>query len=82
MIYALKGDTANALKTLRESIDANWRWDWWLLEKDPAYESLWDEPEFNAMMDELRTDMARQHEQLRAMIDRGEIDLTPKTNTE
>ena len=46
-------------EALRASIDANWRWEWWLLEKDRAYESLWDEPEFKAMMDEIRADMAR-----------------------
>ena len=80
MIYALKGDTASGLQALREIIDANWRWEWWLLEKDRAYESLWDEPEFKAMMDEIRADMARQRSELHAMIDSGEIDLTPVRN--
>ena len=51
-----------------QSIDANWRWEWWLLEKDRAYESLWDEPEFKAMMDEIRADMTRQRSELHAMI--------------
>jgi hypothetical protein len=77
MIYALKGDTANALQALRKTIDANWRWEWWLLEKDRAYESRWDEPEFKAMMDGIRADMARQRGELNAMIESGEIDLTP-----
>ena len=47
------------------------------MEKDSAYEILWDEPEFQAMMEEIRADMDRQRGQLSAMIERGEIDLTP-----
>jgi len=77
MIYALKGDVPSALRELRASIDANWRWEWWLLEKDRAYEVLWDEPEFKSMMDELRADMARQRAELHEMVEAGEIDLTP-----
>jgi tetratricopeptide (TPR) repeat protein len=82
MIYALKGDVPMALQELRASIDANWRWEWWLLEKDPAYEILWDEPEFKAMMSELRADMDRQRAELHAMVDAGEIDLTPSRNSD
>ena len=36
-----------------------------------------DEPKFQAMMEEIRADMDRQRGQLSAMIERGEIDLTP-----
>ena len=82
MLYALKGDTENALRSLRNDIDANWRWDWWLLEKDPAYEILWDEPEFQAMMDEIRRDMKRQRRELDARIESGEIDLTLRRNSD
>ena len=52
------------------------------MEKDSAYEILWDEPEFEAMMGELRADIDRLRGQLRAMIERGEIDLTPRRNSD
>lgn len=76
-IYAMKGDTTRALKELRISIDADWRWEWWLLEKEPIYETLWDEPEFKVMMDEIRADMATQLEQVRAMRRNGELAAIP-----
>jgi len=82
MIYALKGDSFNALESLRANIDANWRWDWWLLEKDPAYKILWDKPEFHSMMDEVRTDIARQRREFEAMVASGKIDLTPGQKTD
>ncbi len=77
-IYALKGDTSNALKELRISIDANWRWEWWMLEKDPIFQVLWDEPEFKAMMNEIRTDMAKQLEEVREMKRSGELEAIPE----
>jgi TolB-like protein/DNA-binding winged helix-turn-helix (wHTH) protein len=77
-IYAMKGDTPKALKELRISIDADWRWEWWMLEKDPIYEPLWDEPEFKVMMDEIRADMAAQLEQVREMRRNGELRAIPE----
>ena len=77
-IYALKGDTRRALEELRISIDANWRWEWWMLEKDPIYQLLWDEPEFDAMMDEIRDDMAAQLERVEEMRRNGELQINPK----
>ena len=66
-VHALKGDVPNALKYLRESIDQKHIWDWWMLEQDPVYSSLWDQPEFKAMMDEVRADMAGQLEEVREL---------------
>jgi len=50
-------------------------WEWWMLEKDSIYESLWDEPELKAMMDEIRADMATQLEEVREMRRNGELEL-------
>ena len=59
--YALQGQTANALAALREAIDLGWRSQWWyFLERDLNLDSIRDEPEFQAMVSEIRTDMAEQ----------------------
>jgi tetratricopeptide (TPR) repeat protein len=76
--YLLKGDRERALTALRETVAAGWRWNWWLLEREPIYEPLWDHPEFRAMMAEVKADMAAQLEQLREMERRGEIVLSPE----
>ena len=77
-IYALKGDVSRALEELRISIDANWRWEWWMLETDPIYQSLWDEPDFDAMMNEIRADMAVQLKHVQEMRRNGELEALPE----
>ncbi len=60
-IYALQGQTAEALTALREAIDAGWRSLWWYyLEHDKNLDSIRDEPEFQAMVKEIEADMAGQ----------------------
>jgi tetratricopeptide (TPR) repeat protein len=71
-IYALKGDASRALEELRISIDANWRWEWWMLEKDPIYQSLWGEPEFDAMA--IGSGGAYALSAARAMLENSEMD--------
>jgi hypothetical protein len=75
---ALKGDTPQALKEMRIMIDSHWRWDWWMLEKDPNFEPLWNEPEFKIMMDEVRADMAAQLARVREMERNGELEPIPE----
>jgi TolB-like protein/cytochrome c-type biogenesis protein CcmH/NrfG len=80
VIHILKGDTPQALKELRISIDSHWRWEWWMLEKDPTFEPLWNEPEFKIMMDEVRADMAAQLARVREMERNGELEPIPKVS--
>jgi hypothetical protein len=66
-IYALRGDTGAALTALREAIDQGWRASWWYhLKHDPNFDAIRDEPEFQAMVKEIESDMtaqlARTHE--------------------
>ncbi|MFB3111479.1 MAG: tetratricopeptide repeat protein [Gemmatimonadales bacterium] len=78
--YLLKGERDRALTALREAVDGGWRWDWWLLEREPIYEPLWDHPEFQAMMAEFKADMAAQLERVREMERNGELEPIPEVS--
>ena len=76
----LQGETDRALTALREAIDAGWRYGWWLLEREPIYAPLWDQPEFQAMMAEIKADMAAQLERVREMEKNGELEPIPEVS--
>jgi len=77
-IYAIQGDVDRALGQLRKLVDAGWRDGWWRLEREPIYEPLWGEPEFQAIMDEIRADMAIQLARVREMERNGELEPIPE----
>ncbi len=67
-IYAQQVKSEKALSTLRQAIDERWRGAWrHFLEHDPNLDSIRHEPEFQAMLAEIKADMAAQLERLRAM---------------
>jgi len=75
---ALLGEKQAALKELRFQVDRGWRFLWrWNSELNPNFESLREEPEFQAIIEFLRTDMARQLESMRALESAGKIPLPP-----
>jgi tetratricopeptide (TPR) repeat protein len=80
-IYALLDDTPNALLALREIIDAGvlggW---WWILLQYPATAPLRNEPQFQEMVEEIRTEMAAQLENVREMQRTGEMPPLPVVN--
>jgi tetratricopeptide (TPR) repeat protein len=79
-IYALQGQTAEAFAALREAIDAGWRFRWWYyLEHDLNLESIRDEPEFQALVAEIRADMAEQLARLQEREATGELAPIPKS---
>jgi TolB-like protein/Tfp pilus assembly protein PilF len=79
-IYALQGQTAEALAALRVAIDAGWRQYWrFELEDDPMLDSIRDEPEFQAMVAEIRADMAAQLARLREWEANGELAPIPES---
>jgi len=60
-IYSLRGDANAALAALREAIDQGWRACWWYyLRHDPNFDAIRGEGEFQAMVQELESDMANQ----------------------
>ena len=78
-IYALQGKTEAALTALRQAIDEGWRQFWWYYaEHNPNLDSIRNEPEFQAMMEEVKADMAAQLERVREMERNGELELIPK----
>ncbi len=75
LIYAQQGKTRQALSALRQAIGKRWRTVWWFfLEQDPNLDSIRDEPEFQAMVEEIRADMAAQLERVREMEASGELE--------
>jgi len=75
---ALLGDKQAAIKELRQQMDGGWRVFWrWETELNPNFESLREETEFQALVEILRTDMARQLQSLQAMETSGEIPPPP-----
>ena len=80
-IYALQGDRKRALFALRQAIDEGWRSFWWYsLRLDPSLESLHDEPEFQAMIEEIEADMAAQLARVRELERNGELEPIPEVS--
>jgi len=64
--HAMLGNTDAALAALREIPATGNRYRWWMMRHDPVYDSLRDTPEFQAVIDELAADAARQRAELEA----------------
>jgi hypothetical protein len=54
---------------------------WYYLERDPNLDSLHGNPAFQAMLDEIRVDMAAQLERVRAMQLAGKLTLNLEPGT-
>jgi len=77
-ILALQGRKTKALAALRQAVDEGWRSLWWYyLQYDPNLESIRSEPELQAILDEIRTDMSAQMQRIRDMEQSGEIETVP-----
>ena len=60
-VYAVRGEKRKAISALRSAIDMGWRRGWWVL-RYPIYESMREEPEWIALLNELEADIARQRQ--------------------
>ena len=75
-IHALRGDTANALASLREAQRAGWLGSWrYARDLDPNLASIRNEPEFKAVFADIERDMARQRAVLAARPKDAPLDL-------
>jgi TolB-like protein/Tfp pilus assembly protein PilF len=76
--YARLGRKEQALASLRAALNANYRAFWWAqTEKSPHMSSLLGDPEFSAMMSEIKADMAIQLARVREMSAKGELPDIP-----
>jgi TolB-like protein/AraC-like DNA-binding protein len=75
--YTLKGDKEKAIEYFARSIDANGgQWGWPdIIETNPTFEDLWDEPEFKRHVQRSKNKQAALHKQILEMQERGEINL-------
>ena len=79
---ALLGDKQAALKELRLQMNQGGQYLWrWNTELNPNFKTLHNDPEFREIVAFLRTDMARQYQQFRAMEAAGEIPPPPEELT-
>jgi adenylate cyclase len=77
-IYALQGEKQQALNALRQAINEGWRDGWWyFLEVDPGLQSIRHEPEFQAMLAEVKADMAEQLARVKATEKEGDVCVNP-----
>ena len=77
-ILARQGKIQQALDTLRQAIDDGFRRAWWAQgEGSPHMTSLLENEEFKKMMNEIRSDMAKQLERIREMEANGELATVP-----
>jgi len=77
-VLALQGKTDAALAALRQALDQGWRTDWrFFFHVDPNLDSIRDEAAFQAMLQEVKEDMAAQLERAREMEADGELAAIP-----
>jgi TolB-like protein/class 3 adenylate cyclase len=72
---ALQGRKADALDALRRAADGGWRMDWWQVETDPTLASIRSEPQFGAIIAEVKADLAAQLAHVRELERDGTIPL-------
>ncbi len=78
-IYSIRGQNQEALAALREAFDEGWRFFWRrYLGDNLNFEPLHGEPEFEAIKEEARADMAIQLARVNAMKTNGEIPTSPE----
>jgi tetratricopeptide (TPR) repeat protein len=68
-VAAMRGDTDEALRLLREALDQNWRFLWNYLPYNKRLDSIRDDPRYQVMWEEIVTDIDQQREDYFARVD-------------
>ena len=78
-LHAMNGDKKSALQSLRRAIDTGWL-GYWLDSPDqnPNLRLLHGDPQYVAMMDELKANLAAQLDELRDLQQRGKLATQPE----
>lgn len=66
-IHQLRGETACAITSFHDAIDAGWRSTWWMWKRESNSGPLRDQPEFQSAIAKLEAEMATELAQLKEM---------------
>jgi hypothetical protein len=75
----MNGDKRSALAALRRAIDTDWNGYWWdSPDQNPNLKLLHGDPQYVAMMDALKADLAMQLDELRDLQQHGKLAVQPE----
>jgi hypothetical protein len=77
-LHAINGDKERALESLRRAIDTDWIGYWWdSPDQNPNLALIHADPEYVAMMDEVKASLESRLDELRDLQARGKLALRP-----
>jgi TolB-like protein/Tfp pilus assembly protein PilF len=77
-IYARKGEKQHAISTLRRVIDEGFSMSWWWQLTGPHMALLFEDPEFNVLMEEIKAERVNQLAHVQEMEANGELEPIPE----
>jgi tetratricopeptide (TPR) repeat protein len=79
VIHALLGDKEKALSAFATAVEAGWRFSWWInTERNDSLASLHDDPRYQAIVADIKSEMAEQLARVREWEAKGEFVSIPR----